>query len=92
MRNGRNVMSFADKLETYHISSNNSRGRLFLFSHKKEAMIVSNITHWKSNKLTELQSLNRHRSVLLNLIALQLDRGGDKGREDCERGGRGAII
>ena len=57
-------------------------------------MIVSNITHWKSNKLTELQSLNRYRSVSLNLIALQLDRGGggDKGRKDCERGGRGAII
>ena len=54
---GRNVMSFADKLETYRISSNNSRGRLFLFAHKKGgdysrgAMIIPNITHWKSNKL-----------------------------------------
>ena len=37
----------------YGISSNNSRGRLFLFSHKKEAIIrgkaiISNIAHWKS--------------------------------------------
>ena len=51
MCNDRNVLFFADKLETYRISLNNSRGWLFLFSHKKEAMIISNITHWKSNKL-----------------------------------------
>ena len=51
MCNDRNVLFFAYKLETYRISSNNSRGWLFLFSHKKEAMIISNITHWKSNKL-----------------------------------------
>ena len=38
MCNNRNVLFFADKLETYRISSNNSRGWLFLFSHKKEAM------------------------------------------------------
>ena len=39
----------------YRISSNNSRGRLFLFSHKKGAIIrgkaiISNIAHWKLNK------------------------------------------
>ena len=50
-------MSFADKLETYRIFLNNSWGRLFLFAHKKggdysrEAMIIPNITHWRSNKL-----------------------------------------
>ena len=38
------------------------------------------------------QSLNRHLSVLLNLIAFQLDREEIKGREDGERGGGGAII
>ena len=48
MCNDRNVLFFADKLETYRISP---RGWLFLFSHKQETMIISNITHWKSNKL-----------------------------------------
>ena len=41
---------------SYRISSNNSRRRLYLFSHKKGAIIprealISNIAHWKSNKL-----------------------------------------
>ena len=85
MRNGRNVMSFTDKLETYCISSNNSRGRLSLFLHKKEAMIISNITHWKSNKL----NMGFRVWIVIDLfcwISLHFNLTGYKGREDCERG------
>ena len=39
--------------------------------------------------LINVQSLNRHWSVLLDQIQLQLDREGIKEREDGERGGRG---
>ena len=45
--------------------------------------------------LINVQSLNRHWSVLLDQIQLQLDREGIKEREDGERGrggGGGAII
>ena len=61
----------------YRISSNNSRGLLFvsLFVRQKGAIIQS--------------SLNRHRSVLLDQIPLQLDRDGIKEKENGERvGGR----
>ena len=44
------------------------------------------------SSLINLLSLNCHRSVLLNLIALQLDKEEIKGREDDEGGGGGAII
>ena len=101
----------------YRISSNNSRGRLFLFPHKKGAIIRGKAIIWgrwlflilltgsralnilfyhaiksKNNhiKLTEhrlfkcskfsslinFHSLNRHWSVLLDHIALTLDREG----------------
>ena len=39
--------------------------------------------------LINVQSLNRHWSVLLDQIQLQLDREGIKEREDGERGGGG---
>ena len=43
--------------------------------------------------LINFQSLNRHWSVLLSHIALQLDREGIKGREDGERGmGGGGLF
>ena len=45
----------------------------------------------KFSSLTNFQSLNRHCSVLLNLIALQLDREGIKGRENGKRDGGEAI-
>ena len=42
--------------------------------------------------LINFQNLNCHRSVLLNLIALQLDKEGIKGREDDDMDGGGRII
>ena len=57
----------------YCISSNNSRGQLFLFLYKKWVIIRG------------------RRSVLLDHIALQLDREEIKGREDGKRL-RGATI
>ena len=92
MPNGRNVMSFADKLETYCISSNNSRGRLFLFSHKKEVMFISNITHWKSNKL----NMGFRAWIVAYLfcwISLHFNlTGGIKGEKIARGAGGGAII
>ena len=41
------------------------------------------------SSLINVQSLNRHWSVLLDQIQLQLDREGIKEREDGERGGGG---
>ena len=48
---------------------------------------VPNLVPWLN-----IQSLNRHWSVLLDQIPLQLDREGIKEREDGERGGAGTII
>ena len=42
--------------------------------------------------LINVQSLNRHWSVLLDQIQLQLDREGIKEREDGERGGGGGRL
>ena len=42
--------------------------------------------------LINVQSLNRHWSVLLDQIQLQLDREGIKEREDGERGGGGRLF
>ena len=42
-----------------------------------------------SGSLINFQSLNRHWSLLLDQIPLQLDREGIKEREDDERGGGG---
>ena len=48
---------------------------------------VPNLVPWLN-----IQSLNRHWSVLLDQIPLQLDTEGMKEREDGERGGAGTII
>ena len=48
---------------------------------------VPNLIPWLN-----IQSLNRHWSVLLDQIPLQLDTEGMKEREDGERGGAGTII
>ena len=42
--------------------------------------------------LINVQSLNRHWSVFLDQIQLQLDREGIKEREDGERGGGGDYL
>ena len=42
--------------------------------------------------LINVQSLNRHWSVLLDQIQLQIDREGIKEREDGERGGGGGRL
>ena len=49
---------------------------------------------FRFSSLINFQSLNRHWSDLLNLIALELDREGIKERENGERGGvgEGSII
>ena len=44
------------------------------------------------SSLINSQSLNCPWSVLLNLIALQLDKEGIKGREDDERGGVSIFV
>ena len=44
------------------------------------------------SSLINVQSLNRHWSVLLDQIQLQLDREGIKEREDGERGGGGRLF
>ena len=49
---------------------------------------VPNLVPWDCN----FQSLNRHWSVLLDQIPLQLDRKGIKESEDGMRGGEGVII
>ena len=46
----------------------------------------------KFSSLINFHSLNRHLSVLLDHIALQLDREKIKGREDGEKSGWEAII
>ena len=46
----------------------------------------------KFGPLINFQSLNRHSSVLLDQVSLQLDREGIKEREDGDRDGEGAII
>ena len=67
--------------------------RIIAWVDSREA-IISNIALWKSNNmgffssLINFQILNRHWSILLDLIVFQLDREGIKGREDGERGWR----
>ena len=46
----------------------------------------------KFGPLINFQSLNRHSSVLLDQVSLQLDREEIKEREDGDRDGEGAII
>ena len=46
----------------------------------------------KFSSLINFQRLNRHWSVLLDHIALQLDKEAMKGREDGERGEGGRLF
>ena len=65
----------------YRISSNNSRSRLFQI-----LLSGSQITWAFFSSLINFQILNRHWSILLDLIVFQLDREGINGREGGERG------
>ena len=54
MYNGRNVMSFADKLETYRISWNHSRGDYF-FLRAERGQLFEGRDYFKSVLLTGIQ-------------------------------------